>query len=171
MAGAPHLESAMRSSANVPALLQVVQRADSGSSSARFEVEGIVPELPAAEPTHSIPETSTAAPSIGQPDRSLVAPGLLPAPSAVCHVTDSHTSFPVVSAPPSATQSVPAISSRLRALHRKVRQKMTEISKWTHLLEDFPDMAETVNVQIQRTQDEIFGLHDGIREETARLRG
>lgn len=168
MAGA-RFESAVSSSANIPALPQAVQRADSESSSARLEVKDVVTELPTAESTRSFPAYSTASRFTGQPNRSLVAPDLMPAPSAASHLAKSHTSSPIPSAPLSATGSVSVISSHLQELRKKIRQKMAEITKWTLLLEDFPDMADTMNVQIQRTQDEIFGLHDDIRKGEAKL--
>ncbi|WVN85164.1 uncharacterized protein L203_100309 [Cryptococcus depauperatus CBS 7841] len=77
------------------------------------------------------------------------------------------------SAPPSLPSSIAPIlavdtntvnNTLLDVLSNHVRQKMTEISKWTHLLQDFSDMSDAVKEQIQRIQDEIFDLHDQIKE-------
>ncbi|ODN92013.1 hypothetical protein L198_05685 [Cryptococcus wingfieldii CBS 7118] len=70
----------------------------------------------------------------------------------------------------SSTHSTPAISSPLlEELALGVRQKMNEIQTWTQMLNDFPDMADPMRGQIDRTQTEIFRLYAKMGQEKRRL--
>ncbi|WWD17813.1 hypothetical protein CI109_102256 [Kwoniella shandongensis] len=60
-------------------------------------------------------------------------------------------------------------SPELERLNANLRQKISEISKWTKVLNEYPDMAQALDEQVRRTQAEIFGLHDAIRVEKHKL--
>ncbi|WVQ97406.1 hypothetical protein IAU59_004519 [Kwoniella sp. CBS 9459] len=69
----------------------------------------------------------------------------------------------------SAKKSPESKSPVLTNLNAELRQKVSEIERWTKLLCEYPDMANALSGQIERTQNEIFGLHDSISKERERL--
>ncbi|WVQ77097.1 hypothetical protein IAR50_006780 [Cryptococcus sp. DSM 104548] len=77
---------------------------------------------------------------------------------------------PIRVSEPSARSASPAVSSPLlEELASGVRRKMNEIQTWTQMLSDFPDMADSMRGQIDRTQTEIFALYAKMGVEKRRL--
>ncbi|WWC99751.1 hypothetical protein V866_006656 [Kwoniella sp. B9012] len=62
-------------------------------------------------------------------------------------------------------------SAKLEELNTSLRQKVSEIEKWTKLSNEFPDLKLALNTQIEKTREEIFTLYDDIAEEKVRLAG
>ncbi|OCF30416.1 hypothetical protein I316_07944 [Kwoniella heveanensis BCC8398] len=109
----------------------------------------------------SIPATSTMANFMSDFDPRL---SLLASQSA----TSSNI------APDTNPRSTPTPASTLDSgvllnLNAELRQKVSEIERWTKILCEYPDMSNALGAQIERTQNEIFGLHDSISKEKRRL--
>lgn len=110
--------------------------------------------------------TSKASNGVITPTHTAVFP--LPPHSA--HASAS-TSFPTTSGfnPPTHTPTV--TSEALRTMQTAMQTKLTAIDNWTNILADYPERAEAIGKQVERTQGEIFDLLLGIEVEKRRLRG
>ncbi|WWC86313.1 uncharacterized protein L201_001186 [Kwoniella dendrophila CBS 6074] len=87
------------------------------------------------------------------------------------HDEPSTTSTSISTIPPNITDTKPLITSeKLENLNKLLREKVTEIEKWTKLSTEFPDLKLALNVQIGKTREEIFGLYDNIALEKTNLR-
>ncbi|WRT64205.1 uncharacterized protein IL334_001134 [Kwoniella shivajii] len=60
-------------------------------------------------------------------------------------------------------------SPKLETLNFSLRQKVSEIEKWTQLSSEFPDLTIALSVQITKTREEIFELYDDIAAEKKKL--
>ncbi|WWD09473.1 hypothetical protein V865_007597 [Kwoniella europaea PYCC6329] len=99
------------------------------------------------------------------------------------HVSEASLSLPDLSNLPATagpSQPTPTIeqdqkpsvtSAKLEELNTSLRQKVSEIEKWTKLSNEFPDLKLALNTQIEKTREEIFKLYDDIAEEKVRLAG
>ncbi|KAK6905773.1 hypothetical protein I203_106604 [Kwoniella mangroviensis CBS 8507] len=97
------------------------------------------------------------------PEASLLLPDLpnLPATAGPSHPT------PLIE----QDQKPSVTSAKLEELNYSLRQKVSEIEKWTKLSNEFPDLKLALNTQIEKTREEIFKLYDDIAEEKVRLAG
>ncbi|WVQ62130.1 uncharacterized protein L199_000268 [Kwoniella botswanensis] len=97
------------------------------------------------------------------PEASLSLPDLsnLPATAGASHPT------PTIE----QDQKPSVTSAKLEELNSSLRQKVSEIEKWTKLSNEFPDLKLALNTQIEKTREEIFTLYDDIAEEKVRLAG
>ncbi|WVW82370.1 hypothetical protein I302_104377 [Kwoniella bestiolae CBS 10118] len=70
---------------------------------------------------------------------------------------------------PNPTTTQDRTSPKLEGLNTSLRQKVSEIEKWTKLSTEFPDLKLALNTQIEKTREEIFGLYDDIAAEKVKL--
>ena len=62
-------------------------------------------------------------------------------------------------------------SAILRGLETAMQSKLTAIDNWTNILADYPDRAEAIGKQVERTQGEIFQIRGQMRTEREKTRG
>lgn len=127
--------------------------------------------------------TSRAAPD----SSSFAKPSPAPLPQPVVRSAPAHTagrptpsssttSTPTPASGSTAAAVAPASASTtpgrsLEEITRELESKMTAITKWTQMLDAFPAQASTLQLQVLRTEKEIFALNqereDAIKAEAA----
>ncbi|WWC66325.1 uncharacterized protein I206_100226 [Kwoniella pini CBS 10737] len=109
-------------------------------------------------------ETSTSIlTSIAKPNNASAGINATPTPTNSSNLDPGSTVQDIKS------DSTASISPVLENLNKSLRQKVSEIEKWTKLSVEFPDLKIALTEQISKTREDIFQLYDDIASEKGRL--